>query len=142
MPYKGAAPAIQDVLAGHVHAMFDNTSSAIPNIKAGRVRALGVASLKRYPGLPELPTIAESGIPGFEATAWFGLFAPAATPRDIVKRVHGDTVNILAMPDVHKTLSAAGAEFVADTPEQFTAFVKSEIAKWAKVVAFAGVRAD
>ena len=115
-------------------------SSAL--VRAGKLRALGTGGMRRLPTMPELPTITESGIPGFEAGAWFGLFAPAAIPRDIVKRVHGDTANILAMPEVRQTLSAAGAELVADMPEQFTAFVKAEIAKWAKVVAFAGVKAD
>ena len=142
VPYKGTVPSLGAVVAGEVHFQFSNPIASSALVRAGKLRALGTGGTRRLSTMPELPTIAESGIPGFEAAAWFGLFAPAATPRDIVKRVHGDTVNILAMPDVHKTLSAAGAEFVADTPEQFSAFVKSEIAKWAKVVAFAGVRAD
>ncbi|HTD89608.1 MAG TPA: tripartite tricarboxylate transporter substrate-binding protein, partial [Burkholderiales bacterium] len=103
---------------------------------------LGTGGTRRLPTMPELPTIAESGIPGFQAGAWFGLFAPAATPRDIVKHVHGDVASAIAMPDVRQMLTAEGAELIADTPEQFTTFVKTEIAKWAKVITFAGVKAD
>ena len=142
VPYKGTVPSLGAVVSGEVHFQFSNPIASSALVRAGKLRALGTGGMRRLPTMPELPTITESGIPGFEAGAWFGLFAPAAIPRDIVKRVHGDTVNILAMPEVRQTLSAAGAELVADMPEQFTAFVKAEIAKWAKVVAFAGVKAD
>lgn len=142
VPYKGTVPSMGAVVAGEVQFQFSNPISSGPLARAGKLRALGTGGTRRLLTMPELPTISESGIPGFQAGPWFGSFAPAATPRDIVKRVHGDLVAILAAQDVRQTLSAEGAELVADTPEQFTAYFKAEIAKWAKVVQVAGVRGD
>jgi len=142
VPYKGAAPAVTDLLAGQVQLMFDNLASALPNIRAGRLRALAVTTKKRSAFVPELPTIAESGLPGFDVSTWFGVMAPAATPRPIVNRLHDGIVRALAQPDVKERLAAMGAEPVGDTPEQFGAFVKSEIAKYAKVVKDSGARVD
>ena len=142
VPYKGAAPAVTDLLAGQVQLMFDNLASALPNIRAGRLRALAVTTKKRSAFVPELPTIAESGLPGFDVSTWFGVMAPAATPRPIVNRLHDGIVRALAQPDVEERLAAMGAEPVGDTPEQFGAFVKSEIAKYAKVVKDSGARVD
>ena len=142
VPYKGAAPAVTDLLAGQVQLMFDNLASALPNIRAGRLRALAVTTKKRSAFVPELPTIAESGLPGFDVSTWFGVMAPAATPRPIVNRLHDGIVRALAHPDVKERLAAMGAEPVGDTPEQFGAFVKSEIAKYAKVVKDSGARVD
>lgn len=142
VPYKGTVPSMSAVVAGEVHFQFSNPIASGPLVRAGKLRGLGTGGTRRLSTMPELPTIAESGIPGFQAGPWFGMFVPASTPRDIVKRVHGEMLNILAMPDVRQTLSAEGAELIADTPEQFTAFVKTEIAKWAKVVEFAKVKAD
>ncbi|HTP96153.1 MAG TPA: tripartite tricarboxylate transporter substrate binding protein [Burkholderiales bacterium] len=142
VPYKGAAPAVTDLLAGQVQLMFDNLASALPNIRAGRLRAIAVTTKKRSAFVPELPTIAESGLPGFDVSTWFGVMAPAATPRPIVNRLHDGIVRALAHPDVKERLAAMGAEPVGDTPEQFGAFVKSEIAKYAKVVKDSGARVD
>ena len=142
VPYKGTVPSMSAAVAGEVHFQFSNPIASGPLIRAGKLRALGTGGTRRLPTMPGLPTIAESGIPGFQAGPWFGMFTPAGTPRDIVKRVHSDMVNILAMPEVRQTLTAEGAELIADTPEQFTAFVKAEIAKWTKVVEFAKVKAE
>jgi tripartite-type tricarboxylate transporter receptor subunit TctC len=142
VPYKGTVPSLSAAVAGEVHFQFSNPIASGPLARAGKLRALGTGGTRRLPTLPELPTIAESGIAGFQAGPWFGMFAPAGTPRDIVKRMHGDMVKILAMPEVRQTLSAEGAELITETPEQFAAFVKTEIAKWAKVVEFAQVKAD
>ena len=142
VPYKGNVPSLGAVMSGEVHFQFSNPIASSALVRAGKLRALGTGGSRRLHTMPELPTIAESGIPGFQAGPWFGMFTPAATPRDIVKRVHGDVVGILAAQDVRQTLSAEGAEIIADTPEQFAAFVKVEIAKWAAVVAFAGLKGD
>ena len=142
VPYKGAAPAIQDVLAGHVHMMFDNMSSAIPNIKAGRVRALGVASLKRYPLLPDVPTIAEQGVPGYETTIWLGLFAPKATPPAVLQRLQkeiGETVN---SADYRDKLAAVDMQPRASTSAELAGYLKADLAKWAKVVKDAGIKPE
>jgi tripartite-type tricarboxylate transporter receptor subunit TctC len=142
VPYKGTVPSLGAAVSGEVHFQFSNPIASGPLARAGKLRALGTGGTRRLPTMPELPTIAESGIPGFQAGPWFGMFTPTATPRDIVMRVHAGVRNSLAAPDVRQTLSAEGAELIADTPDQFTAFVKVEIAKWAKVVEFAGVKGD
>jgi tripartite-type tricarboxylate transporter receptor subunit TctC len=142
IPYKGSAPAITDVMGGQVQMMFDTTVVAAPQIKGGKVRALGVTSAKRPKGWEDIPTIAESGIPGYEIVSWQGIFAPAGTPPEIIKRLNAEIVKILKMPDVHERLEGLGVEPVANTPEEFAAFQKAEIAKWAKVVKDAGIKAD
>ena len=142
VPYKGAAPAIQDVLAGHVHLMFDNVSSAIPNIQAGRLRALGVASLKRYPGLPDLPTIAEAGVPGYETTVWLAFFAPAKTPPAVLQKLTAEVQAAVASPVYRSRLQALEIQPVTSTPEQLTGYIKAELAKWNKVVKDAGIKAE
>lgn len=142
VPYKGTAQSLAAVLSGEVQFQFSNPIASAALVRSGRLRAIATGGTRRLPQLPELPTIAESGIPGFQAGPWFGLFVPAATPRDIVKRIHGDVTAILAAPDVRQTLSAEGADVIGDTPEQFSAFLKADIARWAKVVAAAGVRAE
>ena len=142
IPYKGAAPAVVDLLAGHVSLMFDNMSSALPNIKAGRVRAIAVTTLTRSPMLPALPTISESGLRGFDISTWFGVFAPGATPPAIVARLNAEIVRALGTPEMRERLAALGAEPVGNKPEEFAAFIREEIPKYAKVIKASGAKAD
>jgi tripartite-type tricarboxylate transporter receptor subunit TctC len=142
VPYKGAAPAVIDLLGGHVSLMFDNMASALPNIKAGRVRALAVTTLKHSPLLPQLPTISESGLRGFDISTWFGVLAPGGTPPDIVARLNTEIVRILHTPDMQDRLAALGAEAVGNRPDEFAAFIKAEIAKYARVIRASGAKAD
>jgi len=132
--YKSSPLAHIDMIAGQVHAMFDAMPTALPQIKANRLRAIAVTTAKRSPQLPELPTIAEAGVPGFEAAGWFGYAAPARTPKEIVATLNREIVRILALPDVRERLIAQGAEPVGDTPEQFAQYIKAEAAKWGKVI--------
>ena len=142
VPYKGSAPAVTDLLGGHVPMMFDNMPSALPHVKAGKLRALGVSTAKRSSTAPDVPTVAESGLPGFDVTVWFATLAPAATPRDILERIHRVLVKALQASDVRERLASQGAEAVGNTPEQFTAQMKSDLAKWAKVVQAANIKLD
>ena len=142
VPYKGNAPAVTAVMSGEVTLVFGGIAQSAPQVKAGRLRALGVASLKRSLVLPEVPTISESGLPGFEAGAWYGLLAPGATPRTIVERINGEVVRILGLPDVQQRLHAEAFELPADTPEQFAAVIRAELVKWAVIVKEAGVRQE
>jgi tripartite-type tricarboxylate transporter receptor subunit TctC len=133
VPYKGSAPAVSDLLAGQVQMMVDGLPSALPHIKAGKLRAIALTSLRRSPSLPDLPTISES-YPGFYADAWSGLFAPKGTPQPVVDKLSAEVQRILKLPDVREKLAALGAEPVGSTQAEFTAHVKREIDKWAKVV--------
>jgi tripartite-type tricarboxylate transporter receptor subunit TctC len=142
VPYKGSAPAIQDLLGGQVQLMFDNLPSALPQIKAGKLRALGVTSASRAAALPDVPTIAESGLPGFEASSWFGLLAPAGTPRDVIARLDAEVAKWLATPDAKEKLLAQGAIAAGGTPDDFTRHIAAETAKWAKVVKESGAKVD
>jgi tripartite-type tricarboxylate transporter receptor subunit TctC len=142
VPYKGSAPAVTDLLGGHVPMMFDNMPSALPHVKAGKLRALGVSTAKRSSTAPDVPTVAESGLPGFDVTVWFGVLAPAAVSRDIVDRLHRTLVKALAASDVRERLASQGAEAVGNTPEQFTAQMKADLAKWAKVIKAADIKLD
>jgi len=142
VPYKGRASAIPDLLGGRVTMMFDNMPSSLPLVKEGKLRALGVTSLKRSPAAPEIPTIAEQGLPGFEAVSWFALFAPAATPKPVVDRLQGEVKKILAMPDIAAKLAEAGLDAVGSTPEELAAYQRAEIAKWAKVVKDSGAKVE
>jgi tripartite-type tricarboxylate transporter receptor subunit TctC len=142
VPYKGAAPALVDLIGGQIAFMFNNTLEVLPYVKAARLRALAVASAKRAAVLPEAPTFAESGLPGFEATVWWGVLAPAATPRDVVTRLNVEIVRALRSSDVKDRFTGLGAETVGSTPEQFEEFLKAEIAKWANVIRTSGIRAD
>jgi tripartite-type tricarboxylate transporter receptor subunit TctC len=139
VPYKGSGPAATDLIAGQVQVMAPNMLTAYPHIKTGRMRAYGVTSLKRAAGAPEIPTVAEAGVPGYEAVQWYGVLAPANTPRAIVTRLHGEIAKVLRQPNVLALLSKDGAEPVGSTPEQFAAFIKAETVKWAKVVSDAGI---
>ncbi len=142
IPYKGAAPAVTDLMGGHVSLMFDNLASALPNIKSERVRALAVTTTRRSPFLREVPTISESGLRGFDIGTWFGIFAPAGTPHDVLVRLNGEIARILNTPAVKERLATLGAEPMAGTPEAFAAFVKSEMSKYEKIVRASGAKAD
>jgi tripartite-type tricarboxylate transporter receptor subunit TctC len=142
VPYKGSGPAETDLVGGHVQVLFAGPVSASPYIKAGRMKALAVTSLKRSIAFPNLPTIAEEVLPGYEAGIWWGLLAPAATPRDIVNKLHADFVKVLAMADTRQRMLSQGGEPVGSTPEQFQKMIATEIAQWAKVVKAAGIKAD
>ena len=142
VPYKGSGAGIIDVIAGHVPVMTPSILTGLPHAKAGRLRALGVTSARRATGAPEVTTIAEAGVPGYEAVQWFGILAPAGTPRAVVERVHREAVRVLQNPEVRQRLVADGAEPVAGTPEEFAAFLRAETAKWAKVVKAIGIKPE
>jgi tripartite-type tricarboxylate transporter receptor subunit TctC len=142
IPYKGGAPAMLDLVGGQVQLVFSTVATALGSIQANRIRPIAMAGNQRYERLPEIPTIAEAGLKGFEANNWYGLFAPAGTPREIVARVHAETAKALAMPDVKARLLDAGIIATPSTPEQFTGYIKSETQKWAKVVKAANIKAD
>ncbi len=132
--YKSSPLAHIDMISGQVHAMFDAMPTALPQVKAGKLRPLAVTTAKRSAQLPELPTIAEAALPGYEAAGWFGFAAPAGTPRDVVNKLNREIVRILKLPDVRERLVAQGAEPVGDSPEEFATFIKAEAAKWGKVI--------
>ncbi|HEY0336423.1 MAG TPA: tripartite tricarboxylate transporter substrate binding protein [Burkholderiales bacterium] len=134
VPYKGSAGVLTDVMGGQIAATMDNMPPYLPQIKAGKIRALAVTPAKRSPALPDVPTVAEAGVPGYVSSAWFGLVAPAATPKDVINKISAETARILQLPDVRPRLAEQGAEPIGSTPEQFTAHIKAEIAKWAKVI--------
>jgi tripartite-type tricarboxylate transporter receptor subunit TctC len=142
VPYKGSSPAVADLLGGQVQMMFDNMPSALPHAKAGKLRPLAVTSLTRSAALPDVPTMDEEGLKGFNATSWFGLLAPAGTPKDIVAKLNVASVKALASAEMRERLAAQGADPVGNSPEQFAAFIKAEIDKWAKIVKASGARID
>ena len=142
VPYKGSAPAIADLIGGQVSIMYDTVASCLPHVKAGKIRALAVATAKRSSALPDVPTIAEAALPGFEVTTWFGALAPAKTPKELVAKLNAEIVRILALPDVRKRLLDAGAEPVGNTPEQMAAQIKRETEEYAKVVKQAKIVAE
>ena len=142
VPYKGAPQAVTDVVGGHMQMMFNSISPIVGHIKAGRVRVLGIASLQRSPQMPELPTIDESGVPGFEAVNWFGLFAPAKTPRAIINRVNVALVKTVKAPDMQAQFIGLGADPVGSSVEEFTAFVRRDLEKYAKIVKISGAKID
>ena len=139
IPYKGSAGVLTDVMGGQIAVTIDNMPPYIPQVKAGKIRALAVSTGKRSSAMPDLPTIAEAGVPGYEAGAWFGLLAPAGTPKPIVAQLSAESARILTLPDISKRSSELGAEPVGSTPEQFAELIKTEIAKWAKVIKDANV---
>jgi tripartite-type tricarboxylate transporter receptor subunit TctC len=142
VPYKGSAPALTDLIGGQVQLMFDNLPSSLPFIKAGKLRALAVTSGARAAALPDLPTLAESGLPGFEASSWFGVLAPAGTPRDIVAKLNGAIAGWLASPEAKEKLLAQGAIAAGGAPEDFARHIGAETSKWAKVVKASGAHID
>jgi len=140
--YKGSAPAVTDLIAGQVQVMFDNTPNVLPHVKAGKLKALGVSSKTRSPQAPEIPTVDEAGVPGYDVGVWFGVLTVAGTPRDVVQRLNTEMVKILTSPEVKERFGKMGVEVIAGSPEQFSAYLKSEVARWAKVVRDAGIKAD
>lgn len=131
--YKGGPPAVNDLVGGHVALMFNSLPAVLPLVKAGRLRALGVASAKRTPTLPDLPTFAEAGYAGFEAGSWYGVLAPAGTPREAISRLHAETVRMLAQADVRQKLAAEGADGIGNTPEEFATQIQRDMARWARI---------
>ncbi len=142
VPYKGGAAAITDLIAGQVHLMMESLNSITPHAKGGRVRALGVSGLKRSPAVPEVPTIAESGVPGYEATTWNGMIAPAGTPRNIIQRLNAEINKILASPSLKEKFALIGADPAPASPEVFANLVKRENVKWAEVIRRSGAKID
>jgi len=142
IPYKGGAPAATDLIAGHVPMMFEMGYAAIPSIKAGKVRALAVTSAQRLALLPDVPTMAEAGLPGFESYNWQGVVAPAGTPREIVERLNREINAILAKPDQREAIAATGSQVGGGTPEEFREFIRVETAKWARVVKDANIQPE
>jgi tripartite-type tricarboxylate transporter receptor subunit TctC len=142
VPYKGAGPALADTVAGQVSLMFGNMGSALQYVKSGRLRALGITAAKRHPLVPDLPTIAEAGLTGYEVTEWFGLLAPAGTPKEIVTRLNAEVVKILTAPEMSERLVGQGFEILANTPDAFAAALRNDIAKWGDVVKQANLRLE
>jgi tripartite-type tricarboxylate transporter receptor subunit TctC len=142
IPYKGSGPATTDLVAGQVPLAFVDLASALPQIRAGRIRGLGVASGKRTITAPDLPTIAESGVPGYDAVGWFGVIAPAGTPREVVARLNAEIVRAMALAEVRERALAVGAEPSTTTPEEFAAFIAAEIPKWERVVKASGAKVN
>ncbi|MEK6592223.1 MAG: tripartite tricarboxylate transporter substrate binding protein [Pseudomonadota bacterium] len=142
VPYKGASPAIADIIAGHIEVYFGAMVSTLPHAKSGRLRALGVTSLKRVAAAGNVPTLDEQGLKGFETGSWFGMAVPTGTPREVVSKLHAEAVRAIAAPDLRNRMGAEGAEFVGDTPEQFTAFLKTELDKWGKAVKASGAKVE
>ena len=142
VPYKGAAPALADLLSGQIQLTFNPASVVMPHVRSGRLRALGVSSARRTPLAPELPTIAEAALPGYEANGWYAVLAPAGTPQPIITRLNRELQNVIADRDVKERFAATGVEPIGSTPEQFAAYMRDEYAKWGKVIRATGVKAD
>ena len=142
VPYKSSAQMTTDVIAGHIDLMFLNPAAVLPHVKAGTLRAIAITSPTRQPYLPDLPTVTESGVPGFEVSSWFGLFAPAGTPASVIAKVNADLHKIMAQPDVREQFTLRGDEPFAGTPEQAGNYLKSEITKWNKVIKSASIKSE
>lgn len=142
IPYRGAGPAFNDLIPGRVDVMFNNIGSVTSFIEGGKLRALGVTSLKRSDALPDVPTVAEAGVPGFDVTGWYAFFLPARTPQEIVAKFHGDTVAALADPVIRQRLDTLGVGVVGSTPEELRAFLKAEMDKWGAIIRAAGIKAE
>ena len=142
IPYRGRAQAVPDLLGGRISMIFDNMPSALPLVKSGEVRALAVTSATRSAAAPDIPTIAESGLPGFEATSWFALMAPAGLPKDVLARINAETARVLSLPDVREKLTTLGLDVAPGSPESLAGLIQSETAKWANVVKESGAKLD
>lgn len=142
VPYKGTAPAVTDILAGNVSLMFNSMPSVLPQTKSGKLRGIAVGSAKRSPAAPDIPTVAESGVPGFEYVTWYGLFAPAGTPRDIVNRLNAQVARMLADPELAKRFASQGAEPMSNTPEQLAQYRRAEFERWRKLIAEQKLRVE
>jgi tripartite-type tricarboxylate transporter receptor subunit TctC len=142
VPYKGSAPAISDLLGGHIPVMFDSTIAIMPHIKSGKVKAIAISSAKRSPLLPDVPTFAEAGLPQIESYAWYGMFAPAKTPKAVIDKINAEAIKVMKGPEFQKVLADTGSDFVGDTPENFGKFVAAEHDRWGKVVKQSGATVD
>ena len=142
IPYKGSGPALIDVMSGAVAFIIDTAASATPHVRSGKMRGLAITGKRRWPDLPDVPTFAEAGLTDYDSSSWYGIHAPAGTPRPIVMKLHGELVRIVNLPDIRERLALMSAEPVGNTPEQFDAFVKSEIAKWGKVIRALDIKVD
>jgi tripartite-type tricarboxylate transporter receptor subunit TctC len=142
VPYKGAAPAVNDLVGGQVNVIFADVAAILPHVKAGKARALGIGSAKRFEGLPEVPTIAEAGVPGFEAGGFLGLVAPAGTPAAAIQALNGAAVKALGTPEVRERLIALASPPVGDTPPEFARFLREQVDKWARVIRAGNIKAD
>jgi len=142
IPYRGSAPVVTDLLAGQIDVMFDNVPNVIQHVRAGKMKALGVSTAKRSTLAPEVPSLNEAGVPGYDLSVWFGVLAPAGTPKEIVQRLNTEIVRILQSAEVKERFLKQGVDVQTSTPEQFDAFVRSEVGRWAKVIKDAGIRAD
>jgi tripartite-type tricarboxylate transporter receptor subunit TctC len=142
VPYKGAAPGVIELVGGHVQLMIIGIPIALPQVRTGKLKALGVTTVKRSPAAPEIPTLNESGLPGYEVVNWYGVLAPAKTPRDLVAKLNAELRRILHAPDMRPRLQAQGFEPAGNAPEEFDAYIRSELAKWTKVVRQAGIKPD
>jgi tripartite-type tricarboxylate transporter receptor subunit TctC len=142
VPYKGSAPAINDVVGGHAPMMFDSTIAIMPFIRSGKVKPIAITSAKRSGELPDVPTFAEAGLPGVESYAWYGMFVPAKTPKNIVDRLNSATVSYMKQPEFQKILKETGSDFVGDTPDNFKKFVRAEADKWGRVAKATGATVD
>lgn len=142
VPYKGSAPAVVDLVAGNVQVGIPTMPAALPFVKAGRLKALAISTARRAPAMPDVPTMQEGGVGGYDTALWTGILAPSGTPNAILLRLQSEIADIIRLPDVKEALAKQGAEPVASTPEQFSAFIKSELAKWAKVVKDSGAKVD
>jgi tripartite-type tricarboxylate transporter receptor subunit TctC len=142
IPYKGSGPAVTDLLGGQVHMMFDNIPSSLPHIKAGKLRALATTGAKRDPALPDLPTLAEAGVPGYESGVWFGLSVPAGTPREIIVKLNAAALQAARAPEFVKRMTGLGYNLIPSTPEEMAAMLKAELARWAPIVKSSGAKID
>lgn len=142
VPYKGSAPAITDLVGGHIPLMFDSTIAIMPHIKAGKVKPIAISSAKRSPLLPDVPTFAEAGLPQIESYAWYGFFAPAGTPKPVLAKINAEAQKVMKSPEFQKVLADTGSDYVGDTPENFGKFVQAEHARWSKVVKQSGATVD
>lgn len=142
VPYKGSSPALTDLIGGQVQVMFDSLPSSMPFVKSGALRAVAVTTARRVAALPNVPTIAESGLPGFDISTWYGMWAPAGTPPALLHRLSSEIAAIVRLPEVREQFAGLGAEPVGDTPEEFSAFTRSELAKWSRIVKQSGARLE
>jgi tripartite-type tricarboxylate transporter receptor subunit TctC len=142
VPYKGSAPAVMDLIGGQVKVMFDNVPNVLPHVKAGKLRAIAVSTRTRSPLFPELPTLAESGVPGFDVEVWFGVVAPAGTPKEVIATLNAEINRVLALPEVKQRFAQQGVHTIGGTPEQFGAYLREQMKRWGNVVKTTGVRIE
>jgi tripartite-type tricarboxylate transporter receptor subunit TctC len=142
VPYKGSAPAVADLIGGQVQIMFDNVPSALPHVRSGRLKALATTGAKRAPALPDLPTVAEAGVPGYESGVWFGLVVPAGTPKDVIDKLNADTRKAMALPEFQKRMADLGYELLGGSPAEMGEMIQAELKRWGPVVKASGAKAE